>query len=183
MKNIKPKIISLSILGLLLTSCGESITSPTEKPNVPSSTPSTPSVKPTDSSKKDDDIDAKWIADTFKKLAGGEKFAISYLSDNKEYTDYFANDYVYFDAEGAGYALIKDGNNKKPFLYELNNDGSVKLGLAQSESNTTTLVNSTYVKYLTNDDYSESDFTFDNGDFVTTNSSIIHTLCGLSGWG
>lgn len=183
MKNIKPKIISLSILGLLLTSCGESITSPTEKPSVPSSTPSIPSVKPTDSSKKDDDIDAKWIADTFKKLAGGEKFAVSYLSDNKEYTDYFANDYVYFDAEGAGYALIKDGNNKKPFLYELNNDGSVKLGLAQSESNTTTLVNSTYVKYLTNDDYSESDFTSDNGDFVTTNSSIIHTLCGLSGWG
>lgn len=183
MKNIKPKIISLSILGLLLTSCGESITSPTEKPSVPSSTPSTPSVKPTDSSKKDDDIDAKWIADTFKKLAGGEKFAVSYLSDNKGHTDYFANDYVYFDAEGAGYALIKDGNNKKPFLYELNNDGSVKLGLAQSESNTTTLVNSTYVKYLTNDDYSESDFTFDNGDFVTTNSSIIHALCGLSGWG
>lgn len=52
MKNIKPKIISLSILGLLLTSCGESITSPTEKPSVPSSTSSTPSVKPTDSSKK-----------------------------------------------------------------------------------------------------------------------------------
>lgn len=59
----------------------------------------------------------------------------------------------------------------------------MKLGLAQSESNTTTLVNSTYVKYLTNDDYSESDFTSDNGDFVTTNSSIIHALCGLSGWG
>ena len=87
MKNIKPKIISLSILGLLLTSCGESMTSPTEKPSVPSSTPSTPSAKPTDSSKKDDDIDAKWMADTFKKLAGGEKFAVSYLSDNKEYTD------------------------------------------------------------------------------------------------
>lgn len=59
----------------------------------------------------------------------------------------------------------------------------MKLGLAQSESNTTTLVNSTYVKYLTNDDYSKSDFTSDNGDFVTTNSSIIHALCGLSGWG
>lgn len=175
-------LIALGLLSILLVSCNKNNTGNTSNvPTVPSSKDSSSDSGSSAVELTDEELLAKY----FNDIGQGSSFTMTYADTTSlaSISDYFTNDYVYFSSDDLGYALIKDGTNKRPFSYQLDDNGEVKLGLSQSDSNVASLTSYTYVKYLVDRGFTADDFEVKGGGYYTDNSYLIYAMAGLIGWG